>query len=46
MTERRQHERDAVMDADEAFTWLKIPKSALDKQCSDGAFLTVRWRKP
>lgn len=30
-----KHEKDEIMDADEASTWLKIPKSTLYKLCSD-----------
>ncbi len=36
MTEQQKHEKDEIMDADEASAWLKIPKSTLYKLCSDG----------
>ena len=36
MTEKQRGLQDAVMNADEASAWLKIPKSTLYKLCSDG----------
>lgn len=48
MTGQRQQEKGEVMDADEASTWLKIPKSTLYKLCSDGALPAAKvgrhWR--
>ena len=36
MTKAKQTHTDAVMNADEASAWLKIPKSTLYKLCGDG----------
>lgn len=34
--EKHHDQHDDVLNADEASTWLKIPKSTLYKLCSDG----------
>lgn len=48
MSEKKQEQLDAVMNADEASAWLKIPKSTLYKLCSDGELPAVKvgrhWR--
>jgi len=36
MSTTRQNPVDDVLNADEASTWLKIPKSTLYKLCADG----------
>jgi len=36
MKPKKKEAVEAVLDADEAATWLKIPKSTLYKLCNDG----------
>lgn len=36
MTQKQRAQHDDVLNADEASTWLKIPKTTLYKLCHDG----------